>query len=195
MNRLPPEVYRRRRIVVFGGLALVIVLIVIGVWAMIAQVGKIPNPGDTGTPGSTDEPVETAEPCVASNIVVEPVTDATVYAAGVMPQLSIQLTNTGAVGCTINVGTSTQVFTVTSGEDLWWRSTDCQIESSDMFVTLEAGQTRLSTDPVQWNRERSSPSTCDSASRPAAPGGGASYHVSVEIGGFTSAATKQILLN
>ncbi len=195
MNRLPPEVYRRRRIVVFGGLGLVVLLIVIGIWAAVAQGDKVSTPGETGGPGASDEPIDTVEPCLASNIVVAPVTDATVYPAGVMPQLSIQLTNTGTVGCTINVGTSTQVFTVTSGEDLWWRSTDCQSAPSDMVVTLDAGQTLLSSDPVQWNRERSSPSTCDSASRPAAPGGGASYHVSVEIGGFTSTSTKQILLN
>ncbi len=194
--RLSPAVYRRRRLVVFGGGLVVLVLLISGIWALVAQPwrgaeGSQQTPGQ-GEPG--DETEGPIGPCAASSILVEPVTDATSYPAGVMPQLSIRLTNTGGVDCTLNVGTSTQAFTVTSGSDLWWRSTDCQTESSDLQYTLEAGQTVTTTDPVEWNRERSSPSTCDS-NRPKAPGGGASYHVSVEIGGFSSTTTKQILLH
>jgi hypothetical protein len=36
--------------------------------------------------------------------------------------------------------------------------------------------------------------TCADAGRQSAPGGGASYHVSVEIGGISSTQSKQILL-
>jgi hypothetical protein len=38
-------------------------------------------------------------------------------------------------------------------------------------------------------RERSSPDTCDSDSRPAAVGGGAYYSLSVSIGGVASEPT------
>ena len=96
--------------------------------------------------------------------------------------------------CTLNVGTTTQVFAVTSGDDVWWRSTDCQSEPSDMIATLAAGQTVSSVTPVVWDRTRSSVSTCGTANRPVAPGGGASYHVTVEIGGVPAVASKQILL-
>ena len=58
------------------------------------------------------------------------------YATGQNPLLSIKLTNNGTTDCTLNVGTSTQVFTITSGGDTWWRSTDCQTEPSDMVVLL-----------------------------------------------------------
>jgi len=125
---------------------------------------------------------------------VEALSDADTYAAGQNPQLSIRLTNEGEVDCTLNVGTTTQVFAVTSGDDVWWRSTDCQSEPSDMIATIAAGQSVSSATPVVWDRTRSSVSTCDAGNRPVAPGGGASYHVTVEIGGIPAVASKQILL-
>ena len=81
-----------------------------------------------------------------------------------------------------------------SGSDVWWRSTDCQSEPSDMVVLLAAGQTVTSAAPLTWDRTRSAVGTCDDADRQAAPGGGASYHVSVEIGGIGSTQSKQMLL-
>lgn len=205
--RQSPEVYRRRRLVVFGGMLLVILLIGWGIWALATQLGerddgKTPQPGDSQQPQNPDDPENPdatgTDPqvgsCTESNIVVAPLTDATTYSAGEMPRMQIELTNTGLSDCTMNVGTSTQVFTVTSGQDVWWRSTDCQVEPSDMVVTLKAGETVTNAEPVVWNRTRSSPNTCQSENRPLAPGGGASYHVSVEIGGFSSESTKQIML-
>jgi hypothetical protein len=163
-----------------------------------------PTPSDTPTPSatpsttpsatSTPDATGTAKPCVASSILVEAVTDADTYAGGQNPQLSIRLTNQGEDDCTLNVGTTTQVFTVMSGDDVWWRSTDCQQEPSDMVVTLAAGQAVSSATPLVWDRTRSSVSSCDTADRAVAPGGGASYHVSVEIGGIRSMDSKQILL-
>jgi hypothetical protein len=86
------------------------------------------------------------------------------------------------------------VFTVSSGDDVWWRSTDCQQNPSSMIATLAAGATVTSKVPVVWDRTRSSVDTCAQEKRPRAPGGGSSYHVSVEIGGFPAATTAQILL-
>ena len=152
------------------------------------------TPTPTPEPSATAAGTGTAKPCVASAILVEAVTDADTYAAGQNPQLSIRLTNEGAVDCTLNVGTTTQQFTVTSGSDVWWRSTDCQTEPSDMIVTLAAGQTVASATPVVWDRTRSTVATCGTSDRPAAPGGGASYHVAVEVGGIAGLSAKQIIL-
>lgn len=219
-RRHSPAVYRRRRLVVL----IAVLLVAAGLmWLFIAQPWRgfalpfdatpskttdasspassstptssgTPTPSGTPTATSTPEATGTAKPCVASDILVEAVTDADTYAAGQHPQLSIRLTNEGDVACTLNVGTTTQVFTVTSGDDVWWRSTDCQTEPSDMVVTLAAGQAVASATPIVWDRTRSSVSTCDTGSRPVAPGGGASYHVAVEIGGIPSTESKQILL-
>jgi hypothetical protein len=109
-----------------------------------------------------------------------------VYAAKQDPKLSIKLTNTSTVPCKINVGTATQSFVITSGTDTWWRSTDCQKDPSDMVVLLKAGQSVTSSTPVVWDRTRSSVNSCTSKSRPIAPAGGATYHLTVSIGGFDS---------
>ncbi|WP_244632144.1 hypothetical protein [Microbacterium sp. Se63.02b] len=149
---------------------------------------RLPSPG----PSAEETPAIVA--CEAKDVEVTAVTDAETYAAGVMPKLSISLTNKGTKDCTIDVGSTTQVFTVSSGSDVWWRSTDCQENPSSMVATLAAGTTVTSKDPVTWDRTRSSVETCAQENRQRAPGGGASYHVEVSIGGFTSLTTAQILL-
>ncbi|MDZ8171511.1 hypothetical protein [Microbacterium xanthum] len=216
-RRHSPAVYRRRRLVVL----LVFLIVVAGaVWLFIAQPWQAwasddtPHPtaaAGSATPSPTPsasasasaapeasaEPegteTPTATPCVARDLTVEAVTDKGEYAAGENPLLSIRLTNDGA-DCTLNVGTAAQTFTITSGSDVWWRSTDCQSEPSDMLVLLEAGQTVESANPVEWDRTRSSVDTCSDAGRPGAPGGGASYYLDVEIGGVSSSEPAYFLL-
>ncbi len=151
-----------------------------------------PTPGASATPGATGassaspnpSPSTSAAPCATADITVKAVTDKTSYSGGEDPKLSIQLTNTGSADCTLNVGTSAQVFTITSGDDTWWRSTDCQSEPSDMYVLLKAGQKVSSAQPIVWDRTRSSVATCQAKNRPRAPGGGATYHLSVSVGGI-----------
>jgi len=140
-----------------------------------------PKPTTSSTPTGT-----AAGPCAPTDLVVAAVVDRSQYPSGQNPKLSIKLTNQSTQACTLNVGTSAQTFTITSGSDTWWRSTDCQKEPSDMIVTLKAGQTVSSAQPVVWDRTRSSVSSCDSKTRQRAPGGGATYHLTVSIGGVPS---------
>lgn len=151
--------------------------------------------GSTGSPNPTpSSTAPAAEPCVGSDIAVEAITSQDSYSADQQPAFSIRLTNNGSTDCTLNVGTSGQSFTVTSGSDTWWRSTDCQSESSDMVVLLTAGQTVSSASPLVWDRTRSAVATCGDETRPRAPGGGSSYHLTVEIGGVASTESAQFLL-
>lgn len=210
-RRPSPAVYRRRRLV-----AVLLALLVIGlvVWLVVAPPWRSaptadpapaassaapvesssasapsPTPTSTPTPQAPEGPAE----CTPADITVDALTDKGEYAQGENPQLSIRLTNTSASPCTMNVGTSAQSFTVTSGSDVWWRSTDCQSEPSDMEVTLAAGQEVTSSAPLTWDRTRSSVDSCD-GERPFAPGGGATYHLSVSIGGIPSAGTAAFIL-
>ncbi len=166
-RRPSPGVYRRRRLVV---LLVLIAIIAAIVWLFVAQpwssaaqpdaaptlprtASASPSPsGATPAPAASSAaeaaatsypgPLETAPPtCTRGEVTVEALTDQDEYDSGQNPQLSIRLTNTSDASCTMNVGTTTQSFTITSGSDTWWRSTDCQTEPSDMIVTLEAGQT------------------------------------------------------
>ncbi len=212
-RRQSPAVYRRRRLA-----AALLALLVIGlvVWLVAAPpwrsapvadpapvasssapVPSAAEPAPSPTPSETPAPTPTAPAgpveCAPADITVEALTDKGEYAQGENPQLSIRLTNTSATPCTMNVGTSAQSFTVTSGSDVWWRSTDCQSEPSDMEVTLAAGQQVTSAAPLTWDRTRSSVSSCQ-GERPFAPGGGATYHLSVSIGGIPSAGTASFIL-
>lgn len=212
VGRQPKTVYRRRRLVVGLGLLAVLVIIIL----IIVRPGSSRGaPSDRTTPvasataratdappAETAETAETAEPaepdegaaCIAANVRVEAITDAVNYEPGQKPQLSLSVTNTGTTSCTINAGTSKQVFTITSGNDAYWTSTDCQKESADAEVTLKPGVPISSSEPVSWDRTRSAKDTCDVAARDAAPAGGASYHLLVSIDGIESATPKQFLL-
>ncbi|AXA97814.1 hypothetical protein CEP17_11510 [Microbacterium sp. PM5] len=152
------------------------------------------SPADASVPPAAPEPTPdasgtapTVAACSTAAISVQAVTDQDVYSAGELPKLSITLSNTSGAACLINVGTATQSFVITSGTDTWWRSTDCQSESSDQVVQLAAGQTVSSVTPLQWDRTRSSVDTCGSSRPQASPG---YYHLSVSIGGIQAADTK-----
>lgn len=157
-----------------------------------------PQPTETSSasaaPTPEASPTSGAPACTTRDLEVEALTDKTTYGSGQNPLLSIRLTNTSDTDCTVNVGTTTQSFTITSGNDTWWRSTDCQSAPSDMIALLAAGQTVESATPLEWDRTRSAVGTCTDAARPPAPSGGASYHLTVEIGGVSSADSAQFLL-
>ncbi|RLK46737.1 hypothetical protein C7474_2922 [Microbacterium telephonicum] len=142
------------------------------------------DPAETPAPAEPTEP-EAAEitQCETRSLAVTAVTDKESYGSGELPQLSITLANTGADPCLIDVGTATQSFTITSGSDTWWRSTDCQSESGNQVVQLAAGQTVSSAAPLSWDRTRSSVDTCGGNRPGALPG---YYNLTVTIGGVLS---------
>lgn len=210
-----PAVYWRRRLIVFGALLAVIVLVIVLIVRLASGAGAentaatptptptTAAPAPTATPeASTTAPIDeaaTTDPgsaaaCTADQIRVEAVVNGTSFAADELPQLSLSVTNTGSAACTMNAGTSQQVFTVSSGEEPYWTSTDCQTAPSDQQVLLEPGKTVSSNPPITWDRTRSAPDTCDQPRDPV-PAGGASYHLNTSIGGFASADSAQFLLN
>ncbi|SKC47413.1 hypothetical protein [Plantibacter cousiniae (nom. nud.)] len=209
-----PAVYWRRRLIVFGVLLAVIVLVIVLIVRLASGPGTentaaktTPTPTATPAPtpapeASTTAPIDeaaTTDPgsaaaCTADQIRVEAVVNGTSFAADELPQLSLSVTNTGSAACTMNAGTSQQVFTVSSGDEPYWTSTDCQTAPSDQQVLLEPGKTVSSNPPITWDRTRSAPDTCDQPRDPV-PAGGASYHLNTSIGGFASADSAQFLLN
>ncbi len=213
-DRPSAAVYRRRRL-----LALLVVVAVIAVVVIIvSNLGR--GTAETAAPGATpsadaasgDSGDAAAEPapdpspsasagtetnadgsCAAGQLTVTPVTDAASYKAGVLPKLSFTVTNTGMEPCTANLGTTTQVFTISSGSDVYWKSTDCQTGAEDAEVEL-AARTPQTSSPFEWSRQRSSTTTCQEKERPAVPAGGATYTLSVEVAGVKSAEPKSFLL-
>lgn len=204
------RVYWRRRLVV--GLALVAIVVVI-LLIVFAPRGKsdatapiATHTATTSTPKPTTRPTTnpttvpttkataSGKACTASAIDVEAITDANSYGPGVQPQLSFSITNTGTKACTFDAGTAKQVFTITSGNEVYWKSSDCQTNPVDTVILLEPGK-MLTSNPIAWDRTRSDPSTCSDKQRQAVPAAGASYHLKVQVDGVTSKTTKQFLLS
>jgi hypothetical protein len=186
---LPASVYRRRRIVVLGGLLLivaVIALIIVRPGFGVEQAAV--EPEDTGMLEVVEIPS-----CLPSQIELVAKTDQTTYSPGAIPQLWLSVTNTSSVDCRLQVGTDVQKYLITSGPEEIWVSTDCQETSEPLWQTLRAGE-QQETISISWNRVRSSPETCDSASRPAVKAEGASYHLRVFLGSVASQDTKQFIL-
>ncbi len=217
-RRHSPAVYRRRRLALLLVVLLIIAAVVLAFWrpwegaasdgpaqpaSSDAAASPSSSPSDAGGDApepstsasepspSQDAAAEEVEACSARSVQVSAVTDKDSYGAGELPQLSISLTNSGAEACLLNVGTATQKLTVSSGPDVWWRSTDCQSESSDQVVQIDPGQTVSSVTPITWDRTRSSVDSCD-GERPAAPAG--YFNLAVEIGGLAAQQERQFVL-
>jgi hypothetical protein len=203
-RRVSPAVYRRRRLVALLALIAVVTAVVL----IIVRPGQAtPTPTETAVAKPTVAPVatESATPtptptvdvsdykeCSTKNLEVMPILDAVDYQAGVLPNLSLTIKNTGKTACFFNVGTSAQELTITSGAETYWVSTDCQSEKSDTVAILEPGVVYPSA-PIVWERQRSSPDTCG-GEREVVPAGGASYYLTTKVGGVSSKSSAQFLL-
>lgn len=197
-GREPRSVYVRRRLWVLAGVLAVIAIIALVIWKPGSTSGAEPETKPTAQASASASSTPEATPgevgaCDDGDVTVEAHTDKSTYAAGELPQLSLTITNAGDSACSINVGTAAQVFTVKSGTDTYWTSTDCQVEPADAVVELEAGQSVDSSAPISWDRTRSTPSTCD-GERPAVPAAGASYHLTTSVDGIESEESKQFIL-
>lgn len=185
----PSSVYWRRRLVV-GLLLLAVIVIVILIF--IQPRGETPKePTVKETNSQTPTTADPGAACDASVVEVKAVTDKLSYAPGENPLISLTVTNTGTVPCTVNAGTTQQEYLITSGSELYWSSKDCQTGAVDAPVILEPNVPQ-STNPIAWDRTRSSPTSCDSE-RPAVPAGGASYHLNINLGELKSNDVQFIL--
>ncbi|MDH6238242.1 hypothetical protein [Cryobacterium sp. CG_9.6] len=204
IGRQSSRVYRRRRLVVLLGflaLVVIIVLVVVRPGSSSGEPGadSSTQPSSSAADASTSPaptPVAAVDgaPCAPENVTVDALTDKSSYNPGEFPLLSLSLINNGTNTCVINAGTTAQVFTVTSGNDTYWTSTDCQTDAVDSLVTLKPGVAVSSSVPITWDRTRSAVATCAEPTRDAAPGGGASYYLNVTVDGIASSSPKQMLL-
>jgi hypothetical protein len=176
----PRNVYWRRRLLVLLGVLAVIVIIIL----IVARPGGgKPAPHITNT--ATTPPVA-ASPCKASNVKVVGVTDALSYAAGVDPQISLTITNTGSAACSFKAGSDQQAYVITSGTEKIWSSKDCFPGTASPPTTLQPG-VAVKTSPFAWPRTRSNSAACSATNAPQVVAGGASYHLTVTVNGVTSA--------
>jgi hypothetical protein len=194
----PSSTYWRRRLMVILGLvAVIVVIVLIAVRPGSTPAATTDDDKKTNTAAPADSEAAAADPetpCAPGVVTVAAITDAGDYIAGQQPLLSLSVTNTGTTACTFAVGADVQKYTITSGTEQIWTSTDCQAAATPESRVLEPG-VALATTPFAWDRTRSDPAACESTERAPVTGGGASYHLAVTINGVESAETKQFLLN
>lgn len=136
------------------------------------------SPAPSASPSFTP-PAEPA--CRASSVQITAGTDKTVYDRGQRPELALKVMNLSQEPCTLNVGTSQQVFTVTTADGKKVFSTDvCQADpqDQDMVLVPHDEQTAL----FQWNR-RNSEKDCTRRGDLVDPG---SYRLTVSLGDHES---------
>lgn len=143
--------------------------------------------------GSASKSSKDGATCTKSQIQLTAITDKTTYGPTEQPKISMSISNTGSNACHMDLGSSQQVLTITSGEETYWTSKDCQTGGTNQDVTLKAGQT-LTTPAISWDRTRSSTTTCDT-SRSSVTAGGASYHLDVSVGNIASTTSAQFVLS
>ncbi len=148
-----------------------------------------PSAGSSAAASSSGD----AETCSKDQIGLTPVLDKSTYGPTEDPQIAMSIKNTGSDACHMDLGSAQQVLTISSGQEQYWSSKDCQTGGTNQDVTIKAGQ-ELTTPAIAWDRTRSSTTTCDSA-RPSVPGGGASYHLQVAVGDLESKESAQFVLN
>ena len=202
---LPPSVYWRRRITVVAGILLF--LFVLRACAFGGDGKKQPSTTSTTpvstagtTPGAATSPKPAASatsrpatsapasvvppdpstPCAKSAIKVTAAANAGSFAAGVEPELTLTVTNTGQTACTRDLGPAQTELRVTSGPDRIWSSDDCAATAAANPTVLKPDETK--TFKVTWKRTRSKP--CD-GTKPAALAG--NYRVFGRVGDITSA--------
>ena len=189
----PPAVYWRRRLLVLLGLVAVVVIIVLIVVRPGSENAGQETPKPTNPASPSSAPVTEGEACNPAVVRLEPVTDSGSYASGATPMISMSITNTGSVACTLDVGTSAQAYYIVSGSDPIWNSKDCQT-GGEPFEQLLEPNVAITTTPFAWDRTRSSVDTCG-GSRPAVVAGGATYRLSVAIGEIKSSSDTPFVLN
>lgn len=189
----PSSVYWRRRLVVGLALLAVIVIILLIFFQPKSKSPVTPSGSQSSAPDTkaTAPPQDPDEPCAAGAVDITASTDKNSYASGENPQITLTVTNKGAAECTINAGTTQQEYLITSGAELYWSSKDCQVDAVDLPVILEPNKP-VSTQPITWDRTRSSPSTCEGDRTPV-PGAGASYHLNINLGDLKSNDVQFIL--
>ncbi|MBM7803546.1 hypothetical protein JOE58_002797 [Curtobacterium luteum] len=208
-----PSVYWRRRAIALGAVIVVVVVVVLivvgrgnGATPVAAQstapAARTSDRATAASSSSSARPSRSPSPsasaaadgatCTKDQIDLEPVVDKTSYGPTEDPKIAMSITNTGSNSCHMDLGSSQQVLTISSGEEQYWTSKDCQTNGTNQDVTIKAGQ-KLTTPSIAWDRTRSSTATCDS-SRPSVTGGGARYHLQVAVGNIESAKSVQFIL-
>lgn len=197
------QIFRRRRALAVIALALLVSLI----WG-IPQLFRGPA-SDVLVPDDSAQPIGNVAECAPGVVtievmigrIIETAADGTQnketlnsFGVETLPALWYKITNNSQSDCSFNVGPRVTFFTISSGDQTFWSSKDCNREGlEDAIVNLAAGQT-LEARASEWERSYSSQNGCNLEGNDAVPAAGATYKVRVEVNGVLS-EEKRFILN
>lgn len=193
------KIVRRRRLLALAVLA-------VAVWLLVAAISGIANLFSGGgsaapAPSASASYAPATEACAPASVVVTAhvgtadQVDQGSFAAGVKPYLWYTLMNTSAAPCKFEFVAASSTLTITSGpSDTIWKFSDCAdfANGQDAVIDL-APNTPLATNPIPWDRVRSTAGTgCAAAGNVAAAAG--AYHLVATVSNIHS-EDLQFLLN
>ncbi|RAX49199.1 hypothetical protein DQ353_11595 [Arthrobacter sp. AQ5-05] len=194
-TRPSARVFRRRRLAV-----LIATLVLLGLlaWAGFGMASLL-RPADPGaapaasqeggsSPQASVEPTEesSAGPavCPEGDVLVTASTAQATHGPADNPVLVMTIKNAGTTECMVNVGTSQQEFSVTSGSDRIFSTSDCVQDPMDTEITIKPGSSE--TARFTWTRVRSAPG-CKIVSAKPRPGW---YGFTAKLGDLGSETAK-----
>jgi hypothetical protein len=191
------SVYLGRRIIAL----VVLVALVALVWTLVAAaIGFVQGIFGGNSTAATGSNASAGSACTTESILLEPIVAAAgggaqaAFDTGINPFFGYRVTNIGSKDCTLDVGAKDTYYRVTSGEETIWTSENCDRAALvSSVVTLKPNEP-LSSPVGDWYRVKSSSTGCGAEQTPVSAGG-ASYHLSVEVGGMVSKETSQFILN
>ncbi len=196
------QIYARRR-----GVLLLAVLI-IGIWAWISFANPFGSSqpevtASTSTASATvsteaapSDEVPVCQPGVVQIEVMigDEKETLNTFTADQTPQIWYSIVNTGLEDCKFNVGLRGTFFTITSGDQTYWSSKQCDRDGlTDSDVVLPSNQA-VSAQRSPWEKVYSSENGCNAENNDAVPTGGATYKIKVEVNGVIS-EEKAFILN
>ncbi|MFM1950399.1 MAG: hypothetical protein RL418_86 [Actinomycetota bacterium] len=194
------QIYARRRLLALLAILVVSIVIWIGTSGILGGAPQA-EPKATASESSSVSaaPTEIAN-CAPGVVQVEVMIGnetetLNTFASGSLPNIWYAITNTGLEDCKLNVGARVTFFTITSGDQTYWSSRDCdRSQDTDSFITLISNKTVEAPRGI-WDRVYSSETGCGADDGNASvPAGGATYKIKAEVNGVIS-EEKAFILN
>lgn len=186
-----PNVYLRRRLTAVGAFALVVLLIFLGSQLLAAGNNQAePEAVETAEAEQMNQVITNCQPGVVeveAFIGRGPTHEAlTNIPEGEPVSLWYEITNTGFVDCIFDVGTYATFFTISSGEQVFFTSRDCDRAADSKLPTTLKANVGVKSEANEWLKVSSSSEFQCTDGNSSVPRGGATFDVRVEVSGVIS---------
>lgn len=181
---LPASTYWRRRVVLFVGLIVLLLLAKSCTGGGSPDKAAVVKPRPSSTPSVTPAPIRaTSTPapvalatCADASLQLTTSTDASAYPVGGAPKLTLSVKNSSVRACRRDLGSGAVELLVFSGADRVWSSDDCGSGKSVALTTLAPAGSQAVV--LTWAGKRSKPG-CSGSREQAKPG---TYRVVARVG-------------